>query len=410
MIARIFSEGITNWRDPAILALNADNGVGDRLPDLRIRPVVRQEGSGTTGLFMQYMASVAPGVMQALRARFETEYHTPPGVLWTDEYPGKGAGGLLSTTFAPGSYALANIVAAASSNGAIGYAEAGYALAAGLPMAFVENAAGNYTLPTPRNVAVALLEATRNDDGTQNLSQVHLNARPEAYAISSYNYALVPTAGFDPDKGSTLGKYLTYALQEGQSKAATLGYSPVPPNLVQQGFDVIRQIPGAPDPGPLGDWGKYYLALDVGRIQRPGEGGDVQGPAGSGPGGGSGAAGRGQQGPGTTAAGAATSSTVAAADSALTGNEAFDDLLAGDLSQGSLASLSARYVIRNGKLVLLDGENASAVSMPRDRGVGIYLAIAAALLAVAVLPPLAVGTLAPRWRRRRAARAAPEAA
>ena len=59
-----------------------------------------------------------------------------------------------------------------------------------------------------------------------------------------------------PTRGSTLGKFLTYALTRGQDKMAPLGYSPLPPNLVQQGFGVIRQIAGAPDPGPLGDWGQ----------------------------------------------------------------------------------------------------------------------------------------------------------
>ena len=72
-----------------------------------------------------------------------------------------------------------------------------------------------------------------------------------------------------PDKGSTLGKFLTYALTRGQDKMAPLGYSPLPPNLVQHGFDVIRQIAGAPDPDPLGDWGQQYLSLDTGEVQYP---------------------------------------------------------------------------------------------------------------------------------------------
>ena len=105
-------------------------------------------------------------------------------------------------------------------------------------------------------MAVALLAEAQNPDGTQDLTPVFTSERPEAYPISSYSYAIVPTTGMSPDKGSTLGKFLTYALTRGQDKMAPLGYSPLPPNLVQQGFGVIRQIAGAPDPGPLGDWGQ----------------------------------------------------------------------------------------------------------------------------------------------------------
>jgi len=92
LVAQMFTGQIHTWRDPAILAAQADN-VAARLPDLPVRRVVRSEQSGTTAVFMQYMAAVAPDDMQALRNRF--------------------------------------------------------------------------TLPTPRNVAVALLAATQNPDGTQ---------------------------------------------------------------------------------------------------------------------------------------------------------------------------------------------------------------------------------------------------
>ncbi|HEY7069634.1 MAG TPA: substrate-binding domain-containing protein [Acidimicrobiales bacterium] len=395
LVAKIFAEEITNWRDPAILALNADNGVAARLPDREIRPTVRAEGSGTTAVFMQYLASAAPDVMARLRNRFAGEYRTPDGTLWTDTWPGNVAGGLLRTTRATGSYALATVIANVNSNGSIGYAEAGYALAAGLPMAFVQNAAGNFTLPTPRNVAVALLEATRNSDGTQNLSSVFTNGRPEAYAISSYNYAIVPTTGFNPDKGSTLGKYLIHSLTVGQSKAATLGYSPLPPNLVQQGFDVIRQIPGAPDPGPLGDWGKDYLALDVGTIQRPGSGG-VQGPGAGGAGAGANQRANTATTAGSTSTTAPDAAAAAAAAAASSTDPAFGDLAAGDLSRGSREALTAKFELRDGK-VMIDGK---PIGTPRRRGVVIYLVLAAALVALAIGPPLAMGWIGPRRRPR----------
>jgi len=270
LAAQVFTGRIQSWRDPAILAAQTGD-VAARLPDLPIQRVVRADSSGSTAVVMQYWAAVAPEEMQALRDRFAAQYRTPNGVLWTDVFPGLGTSDpdWRLVTYVNGSFAMATLLANSNSNGAIGYVESGYALAAGLPLVRLENAAGSFTLPTPRNVAVALSAAAGSSDGTQDLSGVFASLHPEAYPISSYSYAIVPTTGVDPAKGSTLGKFLTYALTRGQDRMAPLGYSPLPPNLVQQGFDVIRQIAGAPDPGPLGDWGQQYLSLDPAEVQYP---------------------------------------------------------------------------------------------------------------------------------------------
>jgi phosphate transport system substrate-binding protein len=110
--------------------------------------------------------------------------------------------------------------------------------------------------PTAENVAVALGRARINTDRTQNLHDVYTNPDPRAYPVSSYSYMIVPTsttAPFTADKGATLGKFILYFLCTGQQKAKQLGYSPLPPNLVQFGFDAEKLIPGAPAPPPLQD-------------------------------------------------------------------------------------------------------------------------------------------------------------
>ena len=73
---------------------------------------------------------------------------------------------------------------------------------------------------------------------TQNLGGVYNNPDPRAYPISSYSYMIVPTTTakpFTPAKGTTLGKFILYFVCAGQQKAAQLGYSPLPKNLVQFG-------------------------------------------------------------------------------------------------------------------------------------------------------------------------------
>src|ERR1700712_3140133 len=54
-IAKIFLGQITNWNDAAIKALNK----GASLPDLKITPIYRSDGSGTTYNFTDYLSSVS---------------------------------------------------------------------------------------------------------------------------------------------------------------------------------------------------------------------------------------------------------------------------------------------------------------------------------------------------------------
>ena len=79
-ISKIFLGQITNWNDPAIAALNK----GANLPNLKITPVFRSDGSGTSYNFTDYLSSVnahvededrhldaagVPGRVRARRAR-----------------------------------------------------------------------------------------------------------------------------------------------------------------------------------------------------------------------------------------------------------------------------------------------------------------------------------------------------
>jgi len=116
------------------------------------------------------------------------------------------------------------------------------------------NAAGFYTEPTPENVAVSLLKARINTNEsnpstylTQDLSGVYNDTDPRSYQLSSYSYLILPTrvsGQFNEAKGLTLGAFAYYAMCQAQQQSASLGYSPMPVNLVEASFEQIRKIPG----------------------------------------------------------------------------------------------------------------------------------------------------------------------
>lgn len=234
-IAKMFTGVITKWDDPAI---KADNP-GLTLPPIKVVPVVRSDGSGTTAQFTAWLAAQYPDIWNAYCQKVGRG--TPCG--FTSNFP--SSAGFVAQS---GSLGVSGYVKQDQSVGAITYVEYSYAKAAGFPAAKVLNKAGFYVLPTAEAVAVGLLGVKINSDLTSNLSGVYANTDKRAYPLSSYSYMILPTSndnGFSNEKGNTLADFANYFLCQGQQQADALGYSPLPINLVQAGFDQIKRIPGA---------------------------------------------------------------------------------------------------------------------------------------------------------------------
>ncbi|HVJ98652.1 MAG TPA: phosphate ABC transporter substrate-binding protein PstS, partial [Acidimicrobiia bacterium] len=240
-VAKIFTGVITRWNDPALAADNP----GLDLPARQVVPVVRSDGSGSSAQFTEWLHLQHAGIWGAYcrkvnRAACGATSFFPPST------------GMIAKN---GDFGVAGQVAQSSSEGAIGYVNYSYALNNGFPVAKVLNAAGYYTEPTPQNVAVSLLKAKINTNAsnpavylTQDLSGVYTDRDPRNYQLSSYSYFILPTkvkGQFTKEKGRTLGAFAYYAMCQAQERSASLGYSPIPINLVQAAFQQIRKIPGA---------------------------------------------------------------------------------------------------------------------------------------------------------------------
>ena len=245
-LTKIFTGVITSWDDAAI---KADNP-GLTMPDKKITPVVRSDGSGSTAQFTLWMSKQHSSLWNTFCASVGRS--SPCGL--TSQYPTFGNAKAQS-----GSSGVAGYVSQDYGEGAITYVEYSYALRSGFPVAKVLNASGYYVEPTANAVAVALLKAAINtntgsaDYLTQILDGVYNNADPRTYPLSSYSYMIVPTEVggiFTERKGATLSTFATYMLCEGQQQATALGYSPLPMNLVMAGFTQIARIPGSSGKSP----------------------------------------------------------------------------------------------------------------------------------------------------------------
>jgi len=245
-VARIFTGDISRWNDPAI---SADN-VGLVLPDQPITVVYRGGQSGTTALFYDFVANVAPDIFGPWAAK--NQLPTSTRIIQLDSSP----------NFAPkteaftGSDQIAQFVASGAGQWSIAYDEFGYAKTYNATAARIQNAAGQWVLPYAANISAALVGAKLRPDLSQELSGVYNSTDPTAYPISAYSYIVTqcanaadrPTCKGPYSNGGvaeTLSKWLRYIACEGQVNMGSIGYSPLPSNLSQEIANSIGRMTGA---------------------------------------------------------------------------------------------------------------------------------------------------------------------
>ncbi|MDI1465849.1 phosphate ABC transporter substrate-binding protein PstS [Catellatospora sp. KI3] len=238
VIAKIFTGVITNWSDPAIRADNPRLN----LPAREIVPVVRSDGSGTSAQFTMWLSKKYPNLWNDYCRKAGRT--TPCG--FTSNYPVVAGMGFTAQS---GSNGVAGYVKQDGNVGTITYVEYSYAVNLNFPVAKVRNSKDYYVEPTASSVAVALVDAQINSDLTQKLDAVYDSTDKRAYPLSSYSYMIIPvdqvSGSFSLDKGRTLAAFAYYFLCEGQQQAESLGYSPLPVNLVKAGKAQVDRIPGA---------------------------------------------------------------------------------------------------------------------------------------------------------------------
>jgi phosphate transport system substrate-binding protein len=213
----IFAGKITRWDDPRIQAANPDI----KMPKRNIALVARLDGSGTTDAFTQHLAAVS----EAWRGPT-----LKPGRLVN--WPG-------TAMLARGNEGVASRIKI--SEGAIGYVEYGFAKRLGLPVAALQNHAGEFVRPTDKAGQVALAEgkATR----AQDLRLLTLDPdSPQAYPIVTFSWLLVYGEYKDGRKGEALTNFVTWGLTEGQVLGSDLGYLALPPPVVSRGQAAVAGV------------------------------------------------------------------------------------------------------------------------------------------------------------------------
>jgi phosphate transport system substrate-binding protein len=215
LLADIFLGKVTKWNDAQIAKINP----GVNLPGTDITVVHRADGSGTTYIWVDYLAKVSPEWKQ--KVGVNTSVNWPVGVAGKGN---EGVAGLVQQT--PGS---------------IGYVELIYALQNKISYGSVQNAAGEFLKATEAGVTKAAEAAAAKMPAD---FRVSITNAPGAgvYPISSFTWLLLYESPQDKAQAKIMVDFVKWALTDGQKFAKELGYAPLPKNVVDMEMQALAKI------------------------------------------------------------------------------------------------------------------------------------------------------------------------
>jgi phosphate transport system substrate-binding protein len=229
-IAAIFTGQITAWDDAAIV----DQNDGVDLPDLRITPVHRSDGSGTTANFTDYLDQTSGGA-------------------WTDgkveDWPES-----LEGEAAEGTSGVAETITA--TEGAIGYLDASRAGTLGTAAIQVGDAYVSYS-PAAATAAAGVSTFQEGRAATDVVVDINRTVNDgEVYPLILISYLIGCETYGDPAQGSLAKAFFDYAISpEGQTEAAkNAGSAPITgdPNLEPRVSAAVAAIRENSDRRPWG--------------------------------------------------------------------------------------------------------------------------------------------------------------
>ncbi|MGH2851870.1 MAG: phosphate ABC transporter substrate-binding protein PstS [Solirubrobacteraceae bacterium] len=228
VLAGIYLGTITSWTDPAIKAINK----GVALPNEKIVPVYRSDGSGDTHAFTNFLS------------HSDSDWASKVGLGTAVQWP--------TGTSAKGNSGVAGVISA--TEGSIGYVSTFYVRDNKLNEASVENNAGKFVDPYIQDISAAAALVTHvspnapisivNPAWTKPKKGAKLTQTEKlqqiAYPISTYTYVIVPS---QPKQSDLLKQFLTFAITPAeQKKGAQLVFAPLPSQTVKADTTAINGL------------------------------------------------------------------------------------------------------------------------------------------------------------------------
>jgi phosphate transport system substrate-binding protein len=215
VLANIFLGKIAKWNDAEIAKINP----GVDLPNRDIVVVHRSDSSGTTYIWVDYLAKVSPE--WKAKTGVATSVNWPTGV---GQKGNEGVAGFVSQT-----------------PGAIGYVELIYAIQNKIAYGSVQNMGGEFVKASEQSVTAAAASAAGKMPPDFRVSITNAEGKG-AYPVSSFTWLLFYENPKDKAQARIMVDFLKWALTDGQKFAGPLGYAPLPAEVVKLEMAAIPKI------------------------------------------------------------------------------------------------------------------------------------------------------------------------
>jgi phosphate transport system substrate-binding protein len=215
LLADIFLGKVTKWNDAALVKLNP----AVKLPGTDITVVHRSDGSGTTYIWVDFLAKASP------------EWKKRVGVATSVNWP-TGVGG-------KGNEGVSGLVQQVP--GSIGYVELIYALQNKIAYGSVQNLAGEFVRASTASVTAAAAGAVAKMPADFRVSITNAEGKG-AYPISSFTWLLLYENPKDKAQSKAMVDFMKWALADGQKYATELGYAPLPAEVVKMELAALAKV------------------------------------------------------------------------------------------------------------------------------------------------------------------------
>lgn len=216
LLADIFARKILYWNDARIAEINP----GIRLPKMAIVAVARQDGSGTTYNFTDYLSKVSA----SWKAGFGTNFT----IAWpADVTQTKGSGGVSS--------------AVRHTAGAIGYIDYNYVVQDQLPYAKLRNRDGRFVAPSALTFRSALSRSAWQT--TARFEEMLTDkAGPSTWPITMGTFVIVPQVANDPASMIATLKFFTWAFMKGDGIVNGMDFVRLPDQVQARIYTELTKI------------------------------------------------------------------------------------------------------------------------------------------------------------------------
>ena len=217
IIADIFAGNIKMWNDERLAALNPDV----TLPAESIIPVFRSDGSGTTFVFTDYLTKVSP--------------------MWREKFGAGKSVNFPSGQAAKGNPGVAGVIK--QTKNSIGYIGSEYAFAQKIPYARIQNARGEFVLPSSATISAAASGVIPADT---RCSITNADAAG-AYPISTFTWMIIYKEQNYSDRSKEQAQatldLLKYILSdEAQHITSEVHYAPLPSRAKELSMTNLKTV------------------------------------------------------------------------------------------------------------------------------------------------------------------------